>query len=1053
MPVIEIKQNNVLDNLGEYDRETLNDPGMGSVLKSGLVDNLAYQAGININLATHPFEHDKNYDVYSDLKGYEQYASRFIGVENELEAATIKQKIDLENDARRTMGSASGLESIAAFGVGVGLDPMTYIPVGGTAYKTYRTGGRILEGAAKTAAVGLAAGVAQEAGLQALQEARPINESYANIAATTFLSGIIGGAAGAFGSRAELDALAKRVDDELTVPYAGESSVGAKAVKTTSFEQEQLKGAFGLEKALSFQDPVLRLLNSPSKETMRMSEKLAETYLLKNKHDDFIPSEISVENMIKSYNLPKYTFFKNLDDSFLKYRQREGALAKTVVRLSDAKDAVAAKFGKARPDGKMTYHEFSEAVVKAARRNDTHDIPEVAQAATALRRDVFDPIFKRGQEAGIFGEDIPQVSTAPSYVTRLWHKGKIEADMPRFKDINKKWLLKKRDDAVAAYEKLQAEIDALKARELNIADDMTQKLAALKLKADVSDWEIDDIANELTNRILGTPAGRLPYDFKMRSEGGTVSPNKAQLRGAARQRVYDIPDELVEDFLVNDVETIVESYTRSLASDIELTKKFGSVDETAALKRIEEDYAKLTHQAQRELSAQYSGEELSQKLAKSARDLKKQMDHDIRDFQAIWQRLRGTYAVPEKYNSKLHSAERTALNFNYVRLLGGMTISAFTDVARPVMAHGLGNVYKEGIRSVVKNWKGFRAAAEDVKEAGTALDMVLDTRARAQAGTDEIVEFSNRIEAGTSNMARNFGVLALMSPWNAAMKQFSGVITQGRMIKAMRELSSGKQISQKEITNLAANFIDEDMAKRIADQFKKHGEESDVIIPNVRDWDDHEAALVFRAAVRREVDAIIVTPGQDKPLWMSRSGLKLLGQFRSFAFSSTQKTMLSALQKRDMDAMNGAALSLFLGMGVYALKEINAGRKLSDDPRIWISEGIDRSGLTAWFFDANNIVEKVSRGRIGVNALVGGPPMSRYASRSALEAIFGPTYGAMGDITNVTGSAFAGEWRASDTAAIRKLMPYQNLFYMRSIFDEAEENINSVFGVKGATKK
>jgi hypothetical protein len=75
--------------------------------------------------------------------------------------------------------------------------------------------------------------------------------------------------------------------------------------------------------------------------------------------------------------------------------------------------------------------------------------------------------------------------------------------------------------------------------------------------------------------------------------------------------------------------------------------------------------------------------------------------------------------------------------------------------------------------------------------------------------------------------------------------------------------------------------------------------------------------------------------------------------------------------------------------------------------------------------------------------------MSRYASRSALEAVFGPTYGMAGNLVQVTGNALAGDWQESDTHTVRRLMPYNNLFYMRSIFDEAEANINDVLGVKG----
>lgn len=1230
MAVITLNEETVFPEREAYRMKAETDPTVrevtGAMFSQGLVAE-GVDALARIGTSYDP---DDDYDVFDDLQGYEKWSNRFIGVESREEAVAIKRRIDGDLNARETMAAGSGLETAAAMIASMAVDPINLVPIGGTAYKTYRSGGRILEGAAKTAAVGMAVSTGEELVLQNLQEIRSADESFMNVGATTLLSGLLGGASAFVGGRSQIDDLARRMDEELSVPDYSGSTAGAQAVPDTTLAQETLKDAFGLEKALSFNDPVLRTLNSPSKITRQISENLAETYLYKNKNSDFIASQVSAENMIKSYNLPKYNFFREYDDLFLQYRGNKSKIA------TQAQDM----FGRSRKDGMLTYQEFGQEVIRAARRNDTHDIPEVAKAAAALRREVFDPIYARGVDAGNF-EEGASVKTAPSYVTRLWDNYKILDDLPRFKKINAQWMRERRDaiaetipdleqkiekdretirmrnkevkavreatmqsvletaeenmgfrvnqalqdikvngkpeikpktkdDVVAqakraqnrAYLKslqkeisdgladeiddaLQAEYRAIVSRvvketdEINgdeffdfIKDDLLpplrdaagdvggekardrisfgqseavrksvdsfnksveaqlkrlgkelsdeqlekkiiaqitadikksarasaqkaarsavkelqaeldqmlidlkdtkKQLASNKIKAGQLDEEIDNVVDELVNRILSTPAGRLPYDVKLRREGGARPPEKQQLRGAAKERVYDIPDELVEDFLVNDVDAVVESYVHSLASDIELTKKFGGVDYTDTLKRIEEDYSRLSKGAD----------------AKTQRLLKRAFDNDVRDIKGMWERLRGTYALPDDYAKFLPVAERTALNWNYMRLLGGMTISAFPDVARPIMAHGLGRVYQDGVRAAVKNFKAFRGAAEEIKEAGTALDMVLNTRARAIAGMDEYMPFTNRLEAATGAMSRHFGVISLMSPWNAALKQFTGVITQGRFIRSVSDLAAGKKLPKAEIENLAANFIDEDMAKRIAAQYVKHGEEIDgIVIPKAQIWDDIEAQTVFRAAIRREVDALVVTPGQDKALWMSRPGWRLIGQFKSFAVASVQRTMLSGLQKRDMAVMNGMALSLFLGMGVYAAKTKLSGRDTSDDWRVWLSEGVDRSGLTGWAFDANNIVEKVSRGRIGVNALIGGPPMSRYASRSVADALLGPTYGTIGNAIQVSGSAFQGDWRASDTHALRKLMPYQNIFYIRGIFDEAEKGINAVLGV------
>lgn len=52
-------------------------------------------------------------------------------------------------------------------------------------------------------------------------------------------------------------------------------------------------------------------------------------------------------------------------------------------------------------------------------------------------------------------------------------------------------------------------------------------------------------------------------------------------------------------------------------------------------------------------------------------------------------RLLGTYGAPQDPRSFFVRAGRVARNINFLRLLGGMTVSAATDLMRPMMQHGL----------------------------------------------------------------------------------------------------------------------------------------------------------------------------------------------------------------------------------------------------------------------------------------------------------------------------------------------------------------------------
>lgn len=1048
MPIIEYNPDQSINNTnsGISSPDITYRPTFGETFKNTKETSWLYEAADSIVLGTKEFTPDDNYDVFDDLSGYEQYSDKFVGVESREESMAIKRRIDADIEAEDILSYATLPQQLAA---GMMTDPTILIP-GGVAVRGASIGAGALKTAAKTAAIGGATVAGTEAILQGTQEIRTAEDSAYAIGGATVLSGLLGGVAGGFASRSHFQDLAKRVGSDLDAIRSGapltvpDGTVGAmSALPKTTMEQETLKSAFGVEKALKFNDPVLRTAQSPSIVTRQLAEKLVEQPLIKNKNTEGIASAISVENRKKGWDVNKANFLKDFDSMFLQYRQnrvKNQAIGMVAERTKDLA-------GKFRQDGKLTYKEFGEEVVKAARNGDAHDIPEVAAAASALRKQIFDPLLQDAQKLGLFGEDTPQVDTALSYVNRKWSRSKILADLPKFEEINKKWLMQKRDEAAA-------ELAHLKSSVRDMTEELKSRVATLELKSRVDDAEITQTAKQIVNRLTAKKwTDRLPYDFEL--DGTSYKPagggQDATLRGPLKSRAYDIPDNMVEDFLVNDPFELMESYTRTLSSDVELQRTFGTLDINIPLKQIEEDYAKLAITKENEIAQKFERgtPEFNKKNAKAQLDLKKQYESDIQDFSAMWERIRGTYAVPDDFADFPHTAERVLLNINYQRLLGGMTLSAITDVARPVFRHGLVSTYQDGLKPLVTNFRAFLAAGEQVKETGVALDMVLNSRAKGLGSMDEIIPVAGRIENGLNVLSSKFGVISLMSPWNSALKQFSGIITQSNFLKSAVKLSKGGKISAKEIENLSANFMDESMAKRVAAQFEKFGKnEQGLFIPNAQLWEDAEAQYVFRAAIRREVDKIIVTPGQDKPLWMSRSGFRLLGQFKSFAFASVQRTLLAGLQQRDAAALNGLIMSVALGMGVSAIHTKLSGREMPDEWQEWVSEGIDRSGMLAWLMDANNIAEKTSQGTIGMRPFIGANNNTRYSSRSALEALSGPSYGTVGDMVETVGSAFSGDWATSDTHKVRRLLPYQNLFYARWLFDKAEESVNSAAGIR-----
>ncbi|MGB0818805.1 MAG: hypothetical protein ACPGQQ_07815, partial [Candidatus Puniceispirillaceae bacterium] len=361
---------------------------------------------------------DPDYEPFDDMAGYEGYADDLLHANSREDMARRKQRIDDELTAKATISEASGLQGVTSGLLTAVTDPISWIPIGGPAYRTYRTGGTILEGAAKTAAVAAIIETGREAYMQETQATRTLEESAANIASVTFLTGILGGAAGGL-SPARQAEIAAKIDSDMTIPNSGLSSVGAAQAGTTA-EQELIKGLDKTQKVFrkipdALTNPVYRGSTSESKAVRELTEKMADTSLIKNKNTEFIASATSVENKIKAYDALKLKFYRDFTPQWRAYRKR--------VKEQKAAGGIpqAERLG-SKKDGSLSWREFSEEVTKAGRRNDEHIIPEVAATAKSVRANVYDPLKQRMFDTGLLDEGEIEVKTADSWVRRMWDR-------------------------------------------------------------------------------------------------------------------------------------------------------------------------------------------------------------------------------------------------------------------------------------------------------------------------------------------------------------------------------------------------------------------------------------------------------------------------------------------------------------------------------------------------------------------------------------------------------------------------------------------------------
>ena len=400
-------------------------------------------------------------------------------------------------------------------------------------------------------------------------------------------------------------------------------------------------------------------------------------------------------------------------------------------------------------------------------------------------------------------------------------------------------------------------------------------------------------------------------------------------------------------------------------------------------------------------------------------------------------RIRGVYGYTE--DNIFTRTMRASRDLNYLRLLGGVTVTSFPDVARVFMAEGFVRTFKSGLIPLIANTKTFNVSAAESKRYGIG-SVALTRRSAIIADVADYAQGNTAFERGLSSASRNFGRINLLDRWTAGVKQVHAVTMQTSVFDSLQKGKFDKRLERL--------GINKQSAKDMWEQVKKHGEKTEgVWVTNAKNWDRPDLERMWGAAVRKESDRVIVVPGQEKPLFMSRPMGQTIGQFKSFILSTNQRMVIAALQGQDHNAIGGFAMLVGMGAFTYFLKQKESGREISDDPAVWVMEGIDRSGAIGILSELNALVEKISSNSVGLRPLLGtSTPASKQVSRSIAENLAGPTYGGLLTtvIQAINAVASGQEMTDSDVRAIRRLIPYQNLSGFRMGFDEIEESVKDL---------
>ncbi|MBL4876259.1 MAG: hypothetical protein JKY10_07190, partial [Cohaesibacteraceae bacterium] len=579
--------------------------------------------------------------------------------------------------------------------------------------------------------------------------------------------------------------------------------------------------------------------------------------------------------------------------------------------------------------------------------------------------------------------------------------------------------------------------DDLRNKKSRLDDELDQQLKGpghLDFDQDYFDFEVGDIVSGIFRKITG----REQPDFI----GGTP----ASKRGSLKERTWHIPDLAIEEFLESNIEAVGRRYARQMSADIELSANFGKANLDDLMERMTVSYDGLRTVEQARLDkavkAARSDKEkktLIEAVRKKIEKLSQREKDDIEDIKQIRDMLRGQH-LPKENSGMWARIVNVASIFNYVRALGGVTLSSLPDIARPMMVHGFKRYMSDGLKPLIANRRGFRASVAEARLAGTVVERELNSRLATWAELADPYSHGTMFENFMQNAARQFSKANGFVYWTDFQKSIASVMTQNRILMNVRKYD---QLPQKERSYLAYLGIDQNMAKRMAGEFKSFGQKIEgVQVAKTDLWKDPRVVRAFRSALHKDVDTTIVTKGiADVPLWMHTPTGRLISQFRGFALAAHQRVLLRGLQEDETGVLIGLMFATSVGMLVYALKNLEANRELSDNPGTWIAEGLDRSGIFTLMFELSNTAEKVGAPGIYGTAQSLFPDRSqkarasRFANRNMTSGFVGPSFSLIEDFTKLLYAGSQGDLTPSDIKTIKRLAPYGNLPVIRSLLD------------------
>jgi len=503
-------------------------------------------------------------------------------------------------------------------------------------------------------------------------------------------------------------------------------------------------------------------------------------------------------------------------------------------------------------------------------------------------------------------------------------------------------------------------------------------------------------------------------------------------KGLSR-RTVSIDQMAMKDYHLRDVFKVSEIHVKTMAPILELTE--------AAQRQGFKTFADMENAIYSGLEKEFK--QMAQgKTGKAADKINKSYNSVKSDIKASFDLLKGVYSSNNStLNPSAANFVRSLKLWNAIRMLGGVVLSSISDIGNIVFSgNGLGRTVYHGFGKSFSHARNM--AKRDLKAVHYACETQLGTLSRMFLESEGLSTQQGIFSKTLSAVSDSYGNFSLINYWNDWMQTMMGHTTISVYLDAIH---AGEKIKAKDARRLASFGLSKEDINIIREKTQGNVDTTGARYADWTNWkvntpEEARALKRFQNAIGSEIDNAIIMPSRgDKPLHANDPLISLVYQFKAYAMSMTNKVLINAGQRKgEAEVYTGILSMVALGGLSYVASTLAAGREVPDDPAEFIENAIDRSGVLGVVMEAWNIGKKVG--------IIPGATSSRYNSRDVMGALFGPSVGTISELAGITsrlsgltgnelglGEKEPANFSTQDVEALIKLLPYQNLFYIRKV--------------------